>query len=45
MPVRISHSIVSDNGRQFDNKKVKSLCEKLGIKKHFPSPYYPQANG
>lgn len=34
----ISHLLVSDNGRQFDNKKVKNLCEELGIKKHFSPP-------
>ncbi|XP_022843327.1 uncharacterized protein LOC111366872, partial [Olea europaea var. sylvestris] len=41
----IPHSIVSDNGRQFDNKKVRELCEELGIKKHFSIPHHPQANG
>ncbi|XP_022855998.1 uncharacterized protein LOC111377175 [Olea europaea var. sylvestris] len=34
-----------DNDRQFDNKKVKELCEELGIKKHFSTPHHPQANG
>ncbi|XP_022853497.1 uncharacterized protein LOC111374967 [Olea europaea var. sylvestris] len=41
----ISYSIVSDNGRQFDNNKVRSLCEEFGIKKHFSTPHHPQANG
>ncbi|XP_022864755.1 uncharacterized protein LOC111384672 [Olea europaea var. sylvestris] len=41
----IFHSIVSDNGRQFNNKKVRNLCEELGIKKHFSTPHHPQANG
>lgn len=42
---RIVHSIVSDNRRQFDNKKVRDLCDELNIKKHFSSPYHLQANG
>ncbi|CAI9774844.1 unnamed protein product [Fraxinus pennsylvanica] len=41
----ILHSIVSDNGRQFDNKKVEDMCEELGIKKHFSSPHHHQTNG
>jgi ribonuclease HI len=41
----IPHSIVTDNGKQFDNKKVREMCEELGIKKHFSSPHHPQANG
>lgn len=42
---RISHSLVIDNGRQFDNKKVRELCDELDIKKHFSSPHHSQANG
>ncbi|XP_022852500.1 uncharacterized protein LOC111374102 [Olea europaea var. sylvestris] len=42
---KIPHSIVSDNGRQFDNKKVRNLGEELGIRKHFLTPRHPQANG
>ncbi|XP_022857676.1 uncharacterized protein LOC111378680 [Olea europaea var. sylvestris] len=38
----IPHSIISDNGRQFDNKKVRELCEELGIKKHFSTPHHPK---
>ncbi|XP_022846411.1 uncharacterized protein LOC111369165 [Olea europaea var. sylvestris] len=41
----IPYSIVSDNGKPFDNKKVRSLCEELGINKHFSIPHHPQANG
>ncbi|XP_022875567.1 uncharacterized protein LOC111394008 [Olea europaea var. sylvestris] len=41
----IFHSIVSDNGRKFNNKKVRNLCEELGIKKHFSTCHHPQANG
>ncbi|XP_022889049.1 uncharacterized protein LOC111404482 [Olea europaea var. sylvestris] len=28
-----------------NNKKVRALCEELGIKKHFSTPHHPQANG
>ncbi|XP_022895224.1 uncharacterized protein LOC111409403 [Olea europaea var. sylvestris] len=41
----IPHSIVSDNGRQFDNRKMRELCNELGIKKDFSTPHHPQANG
>lgn len=41
----IPYSIVLDNGKQFDNKKVRSLCEELSIKKHFSTLHHPQANG
>ncbi|KAL2486718.1 Ribonuclease H [Abeliophyllum distichum] len=41
----ILHSLVSDNGKQFSNKKGRNLYEELGIAKHFSSPHHPQANG
>lgn len=41
----IPHSLVSDNGKQFDNRKVRDLCDELGIRKHFSTPHHPQANG
>ncbi|XP_022862336.1 uncharacterized protein LOC111382551 [Olea europaea var. sylvestris] len=41
----IPHSIVSDNGQQFDNRKMRELCDELGIKKDFSTPHHPQANG
>lgn len=31
----ILHLIVFSNGQQFYNKKVRDLCEELGINKHF----------
>ncbi|XP_022859156.1 uncharacterized protein LOC111379948, partial [Olea europaea var. sylvestris] len=43
--VIILHSIVSDNGRQFDNKNVRDLCKEFGIKKKLSSPHHQQANG
>lgn len=45
MSFEILHSIVSNNGRQFNNKKVRNLCKELGIKKHFSTSHYPHANG
>ncbi|XP_022877058.1 uncharacterized protein LOC111395308 [Olea europaea var. sylvestris] len=36
----IPYLIVSNNGRQFDNKKVRELCKKLGIKKYFSTPHH-----
>ncbi|XP_022859516.1 uncharacterized protein LOC111380239 [Olea europaea var. sylvestris] len=44
-PFGIPHSIVSDNGRQCDNKKMRDLCDELGIKKDVSTSHHPQANG
>ena len=41
----IPRTIISDNGRQFDNQKFKSFCSGLGIKNKYSSPGHPQANG
>ena len=41
----IPHSLVSDNGTQFDSAGLKKLCAELGIKKHFASVAHPQSNG
>ncbi|KAL5559255.1 hypothetical protein UlMin_035466 [Ulmus minor] len=41
----IPHSLVSDNGNQFDLAGLKKLCSELGIKKHFSSVAHPQSNG
>ena len=38
-------TIISDNGRQFDNQGFKDFCLNLGIKNQFSSPGHPQANG
>lgn len=35
----------SDNGKEFTNASVESLCKSYGIKQIFISPYYPQSNG
>lgn len=42
---KIPHSIASHDGKQFYNKKVRSLCDELGIKKHFFTAHHPQAKG
>lgn len=41
----IPRVIISNNGRQFDNRHFKQFCEELGIRQPFSSPVYPQANG
>lgn len=41
----IPHSLVSDNGTQFNSAELKKLCSELGIKKHFSSVAHPQSNG
>ncbi|KAL5579076.1 hypothetical protein UlMin_011518 [Ulmus minor] len=41
----IPHSLVSDNGTQFDSAGLKKLCSNLGIYKHFSSVAHPQSNG
>ena len=41
----IPASIVTDNGAQFDNARVREICAQLGISKTFSSPLHPQANG
>ncbi len=37
--------IHSDNGSQFANETIKSLCSRLGMKQTFTAPYTPQHNG
>ena len=38
-------TIISDNGRQFDNQGFKDFYSNLYIKNQFSSPRHPQANG
>ncbi|CAL2229549.1 unnamed protein product [Prunus armeniaca] len=40
----IPHTIVTDNGQQFDNAKFKQFCYNLKIRLCFPSPTNPQSN-
>ena len=44
LPVWCSHSIVTDNEKQFDNPTLKEMCQELGIHKLFSTPGHPQAN-
>ena len=37
--------IRSDQGKDFQNTRFESFCEKNGIKKEFPAPKTPQQNG
>jgi len=41
----VPHSLVSDNGKQFNNDNTNQFCELLGIHKNFSSVIYPQSNG
>ncbi|KAL5551143.1 hypothetical protein UlMin_001319 [Ulmus minor] len=41
----IPHSLVSDNGTQFNSVGLQKLCSKLGIRKHFSNVAHPQSNG
>ena len=34
--------VVSDNGREFDNKLNDEICKTLGIKRRLITPYHPQ---
>ena len=37
--------IRSDYGKEFENARFESFCEKNGIKKEFSAPKTPQQNG
>ncbi|XP_024029251.1 uncharacterized protein K02A2.6-like [Morus notabilis] len=41
----VPHSIVSDNGKQFDNASTRKFCDDLGIQKSFSALIHPQSNG
>ena len=41
----IPHTLITDNGKQFDNEKFKIFCSELGIKLRFTSVAHPQTNG
>ena len=36
---------MSDNGKQFDNLKLRDFCPELGIMNYYSSPAHPQSNG
>ena len=41
----ISHTLISDNGFQFDSKAFKRYCYDLRITNRYSTPAYPQGNG
>ena len=40
----IPHSLISNNGLQFDNKSFRRYCCELGIINRYSTPVYPQGN-
>ena len=41
----VPHSLISDNGLQFNSKSFKLYCSELGITNRYSTPAYPQGNG
>jgi len=41
----IPKELISDNGTQFANRKMRLMCEELGIRQVFSSVEHPQSNG
>ena len=41
----IPHTLISDNGLQFDSKSFRRYCCELGITNRYSTPAYPQGNG
>ena len=41
----IPHTLISDNGLQFDSKAFRRYCCDLGITNRYSTPAYPQGNG
>ncbi|XP_074377813.1 uncharacterized protein LOC141719323 [Apium graveolens] len=41
----IPYKLVSNNGKKFDNKELRQLCEDRKIKNEFAAVYHPQSNG
>ena len=41
----VPHSLISDNGLQFDSKSFRLYCSELGITNRYSTPAYPQGNG
>ena len=38
-------TMTSDNGKEFTNQVISSLCQQVNIRQIFCTPYYPQGNG
>jgi len=41
----ISQEVITDNGTQFADKRMRKLMKELNIKQHFTSVEHPQTNG
>ena len=41
----VPHSLILDNGLQFDSKSFRLYCSELGITNIYSTPAYPQRNG
>ena len=41
---RIPHTLISDNGLQFDSKDFRRYCGELGIRNRYSIPANPQGN-
>ena len=41
----VPHSLISDNGLQFNSKSFRRYCCELGITNRYSAPAYPQGNG
>ena len=38
-------NILTDQGKSFENRLIRKLCELAQIRKHCTSPYHPETNG
>ena len=41
----VPHTLISDNGLQFDSRAFRKYCSDLGIKDRYSTLAYPQGNG
>ena len=41
----VPHTLISDNGLQFDSKAFRRYYRELGIRNRYSTPAYPQGNG
>ena len=41
----VPHTLLSENGFQFDSKAFRKYCSDLGIKNRYSTLAYPQGNG
>ena len=41
----IPHTIIADNGPQFDSIAFRNFCSELNIQNSYSTPRYPQSNG